>query len=222
MKKSITLILGLVVVLCGQLRAQETFPRNDVKDSRAEAWAFTNATIVADPQSTLTNATLLIKGGKIEGVGSGLAVPAGYTTIDLKGKYIYPSMIDAYTNYGIPELERGRGGNAFGGVEQIEPRNKGAYNANQAIRSFYHAADEFTINAKVADEWRKAGFGSVLTFKPDGFARGTSAFVTLGEVNENTSLLKGRAAAHYSFNRGTSTQNYPRSMMGYVALLQGM
>ncbi len=220
MKKSITLILGLVVVLCGQLRAQETFPRNDVKDSRAEAWAFTNATIVADPQTTLTNATLLIKGGKIEGVGSGLAVPAGYTTIDLKGKYIYPSMIDAYTNYGIPELERGRGGNAFGGVEQIEPRNKGAYNANQAIRSFYHAADEFTINAKVADEWRKAGFGSVLTFKPDGFARGTSAFVTLGEVNENTSLLKGRTAAHYSFNRGTSTQNYPRSMMGYVALLR--
>ncbi len=201
-------------------KAQETFPRNDVKDSRAGAFAFTNATIVVDYQTTLQNATLLIKSGKIEQVGTGLSVPAGYTTIDLKGKFIYPSLIDMYTSYGLPEIERTRGGNPFGGVEQIEPKNKGAYNANQAIKSHYNAADEFTINTKAADELRKIGFGSVLTFKADGIARGTSAFVTLGEESENISLLKAKAAAHYAFSRGTSTQNYPRSMMGYVALLR--
>ncbi len=219
--KTRNLILILAFALIGwSAQAQETFPRNDVKDSRAGAFAFTNATIVTDYQTTLQNATLLIKGGKIEQIGANLAVPAGYTSVDLKGKYIYPSLIDMYTSYGLPEIERTRGGNPFGGVEQIEPKNKGAYNANQAIRSQYNASDEFTINTKSADELRKIGFGSVLTFKADGIARGTSAFVTLGEESENVSLLKSKATAHYAFNRGTSTQNYPRSMMGYISLLR--
>ncbi len=214
-------VLALSLFLHGRTAlAQETFPRNDVKDTRTGAFAFTNATIVVDDQTFLQNATLVIKSGKIEQVGTQVTVPAGYTTVDLKGKYIYPSLIDMYTSYGLSDVERTRGGNPYGGAEQIDSKTKGPYNANQAIRSHYNAADEFSINSKTADELRKIGFGSVLTFKPDGIARGTSAFVTLGEETENKSLLKAKAAAHYSFNRGTSTQNYPRSMMGFVALLR--
>lgn len=219
MKRSkITLILALL--FCGwSALGQETFPRNDVKDNRAGLYAFTNATIVVDPLTTLQNATLLLKGSKIEQVGTNLTIPKGYATIDLKGKYIYPSMIDMFTSYGLPEVERARGG-GFGGPEQIDTKTRGAYNANQAIRSHYNAADEFTINSKTADELRKLGFGSVLTSKPDGLARGTSAFVTLNEKNDNTAVLKQKVAAHYSLEKGTSTQTYPTSMMGYIALLR--
>lgn len=219
MKKS-KIIVILALLLSGWTAfAQETFPRNDVKDIRAGLYAFTNATIVVDPQTTLQNATLLVKGNKIEQVGANLAVPKGYTTIDLKGKYIYPSMIDMFTSYGLPDVERPRGG-GFGGVEQMESKTKGAYNANQAIRSHYNAAEEFTINTKTADELRKLGFGAVLTSKPDGLARGTSAFVTLNEKNDNTSLLKQKIAANYSLEKGTSTQNYPSSLMGCIAVLR--
>ena len=101
----------LVFLFCGwAAQAQETFPRNDVKDARAGLFAFTNATIVVDYQTTLQSATLLIKNGKVEQVGANLTVPKGYTLIDLKGKYIYPSMVDAFTNYGLPDVERARGG----------------------------------------------------------------------------------------------------------------
>ncbi len=200
--------------------AQETFPRNDVKDNRAGLYAFTNATIVTDPQTTLQNATLLVKGSKVEQVGTGLAIPKGYTVIDLKGKFIYPSLIDMYTSYGLPDVERTRGGRGFGGAEQMESTTKGAYNANQAIRAHYNAADEFTINSKTADEMRKVGFGAVLTSRPDGLARGTSAFVTLNEKNDNTALLKQKSAASYSLEKGSSTQTYPTSMMGFIALLR--
>ncbi|MEQ1585928.1 MAG: amidohydrolase family protein, partial [Cyclobacteriaceae bacterium] len=176
-------------------------------------------TIVVDPQTTLQNATLLVKGNKIEQVGANLSVPKGYTTIDLKGKFIYPSLIDMFTSYGLPDVERPRGG-GFGGVEQMESKTKGAYNANQAIRSHYNAADEFTINTKTADEMRKLGFGAVLTSKPDGLARGTSAFVTLNEKNDNTALIRQKIAANYSLEKGTSTQNYPSSLMGCIAVLR--
>lgn len=218
MKKQLLLFI-FTVISCGVF-AQETFPRNDVKDPRAGLFAFTNATIVVDPQTTLQNATLLIKGSRIEQVGTNLSVPAGYTVVDLKGKYIYPSFVDAFTDYGLPEIERPRGGGGFGGVEQMESKTKGAYNANQAVRSHYNAADEFSVNTKTADELRKAGFGAVLTSKHDGLARGTSAFVTLSEKNDNTALVRQKVAAHYSLEKGTSTQTYPTSLMGYIAVLR--
>ncbi|MEQ8423217.1 MAG: hypothetical protein RIA63_00810, partial [Cyclobacteriaceae bacterium] len=72
-----------------------------------------------------------------------------------------------FSSYGLSEVERPRG-SAFGGAEQTQSKTSGAYNANQAVRSHYNASDEFTINAKVADELRKAGFGAVLTSKEDG------------------------------------------------------
>lgn len=219
MKNSRVILILALILLGGSTWAQETFPRNDVKDNRAGLFAFTNVTIVADPQTTLQNATLLIKGNRVDQVGANITIPTGYTIIDLKGKYIYPALIDMFTDYGLPEVERARGG-GFGGVEQVESKTKGAYNANQAIRSHYNAADEFSVNAKTADELRKLGFGAVLTSKPDGLARGTSAFVSLSEKNDNTALIRQRVAAHYSLEKGSSTQNYPSSLMGFIAVLR--
>jgi len=215
------IVLIFIFLLCGWTsHAQETFPRNDVKDARSGQYAFTNATIVVDHQTTLQNATLLIRNGRIEQVGTNLSIPKGYTTVDLKGKYMYPSLIDLYTSYGLPEVERTRGGRGFGGAEQMASKTKGAYNANEAIRSHYNAADEFTINTKEANELRKLGFGAVMTVKQDGLARGTASFTTLNETSDNIAMLKQKAAAAYSLNKGTSTQNYPTSMMGYIAVLR--
>ncbi len=221
MRQERRIILILALLVCGWATfAQETFPRNDVKDVRTGQYAFTNATIIVDPQTTLQNATLLIKNGKIEQVGNSITIPKGYTSIDLKGKYIYPSLIDAFTSYGLPEVERGRAGGGFTGAEQMATKTKGAYNANQAIRSHYNAADEFSRNDKTADEFRKAGFGAVVTVKQDGLARGTSAVVTLNESSDNLALLKQKVAANYSLSKGSSSQNYPSSMMGCIAVLR--
>jgi imidazolonepropionase-like amidohydrolase len=201
--------------------AQETFPRNDVKDQRTGAYAFTNATLFVNSATKIEGGTLLVRNGKIEKSGKGLVVPAGYTTIDLKGKFVYPSFIDLHTSYGLPKVEAPQGGGGgFSGPEQIQTRTKGAYNGNQAIKSEYDASSEFTADSKTAATFRSAGFGSVLTFRADGLARGTSAFVTLGDDRDNVIVLKDKAAAHYSFNRGTSRQSYPASLMGYIALLR--
>ena len=55
--------------LAGSSVAQTTFPRNGVYDERPGLYAFTNATIVVDPGTTLQNATLLIRNGRVEAVG---------------------------------------------------------------------------------------------------------------------------------------------------------
>ena len=219
MRKIQIFFLGLL--FASMLQAQETFPVNGVADKREGCYAFTNATIVKDAQTTLTNATLVIRDGKIIAIASGsVTIPKDAVVIDCKNKYIYPSFVDIYSDYGITQPQRTPGGFNFGGPAQLTSNTKGAYGWNQAIHPEVDAVKEFTIDAAKAKGLRELGFGSVLTHVKDGIARGTGAFVTLAETNENLVILKDKASAHFSFNKGTSTQSYPSSAMGSIALLR--
>ncbi len=222
MRKFKLLLLGSLAGLCS-LQAQVTFPENGIADPRHGHYAFTNATIVKDATTTLTNATLVIKDGRITAVGSGLKAPAGAVEIDCKGKYIYPSFIDIYSDYGTPQRPTGGaggGGFNFNQAPQLETAVKGPYGWNQAIKSDVDVYKLFSVNDATAKPLREAGFGSVLTHIKDGVARGTGAVVTLANEKENLVIIKEKASAHYSFSKGTSTQSYPGSMMGYIALLR--
>lgn len=213
-------LLPLLLLAGGSVCAQVTQPVNGVADNRTGCYAFTNATIVKDAQTTLSNATLVIKEGRIVAVGN-VTAPAEAIVIDCKGKYIYPSFIDLFSDYGIPVPQRtGGGGFNFNAPAQLTSNTKGAFGWNQAIKAEINGADLFTTDDGKAKNFRDIGFGTVLTHQKDGIARGTAAVVTLANKKENLVLLKDRAAAVYSFNRGTSGQSYPSSVMGSIALLR--
>lgn len=218
-KLLLTLCLGL---FGGLLFAQTvTFPRNDVADERLNLYAFTNATIYVSPTEIIEGGILLIRGAFVEAVGKDIKVPAGAIVIDCKGKRIYPGLVDIDSDYGMPEVRRGGGGGGFAALAgAAAPAKKGAYGWNPAIQPETNAEEVFTINATRADELRKLGFGAVLSHAHDGIARGTSALIAPIEDIEQNAILKGKVSAHYSFNKGSSTQAYPNSMMGSVALLR--
>jgi imidazolonepropionase-like amidohydrolase len=203
-----------------QLTAQSTFPVNGVASPKTGSYAFTNATIVKDGQTTLSNAILVIKDGKITAIGNNVVLPKDAVQIDCRGKYIYPSFIDIYSDYGVTEPQRERGGFNFGGPSQITSNQKGAFGWNQAIRSDVEAGKLFTADDAKAKPLREAGFGTVLTHQKDGIARGTGVLATLATEKENLIIIKEKASAHYSLNRGSSTQSYPNSVMGSIALLR--
>ncbi len=211
------------VLLYEGIYGQATFPENGVADPRHGHYAFTNATIVKEGATTLNNATLVIKDGKIISVGTGLKVPAGAVEVDCKGKYIYPSFIDVYADYGIPSRQAPTptaGGGGFFAQAQIATATKGAYGWNQAIKSETDAFKMFAVDDAKAKTLRESGFGTVLSHVRDGIARGTGTLVSLANDKENFVILKDRASAHYSFTKGTSTQSYPGSIMGMIALLR--
>lgn len=200
--------------------AQETFPVNGVADMRNGYFAFTNATIVKDAQTTLQNATLIIKNGKIVSAGINITVPKDAVTVDCKGKWIYPSFIDLFSDYGVAAPERPNTTNYDYGNFQNLSNTKGAYSWNQSLKPETDASKLFVANSDKAKDLRSAGFGTVLTHQQDGVARGTGTLVTLGDSRENLLMLKDKAAAFYSFNTGVSTQDYPNSLMGVIALLR--
>ncbi|RYZ32545.1 MAG: amidohydrolase, partial [Sphingobacteriales bacterium] len=156
-----------LVSVAPSISAQETFPVNGVADPRHGYYAFTNATIVKDGTTTLTNATLVIKDGKITAVGAGLKVPAGAVEVNCQGKYIYPSFVDIYADYGIPAAQRAGGAGGFGGgfgqQAQLATATKGPFGWNQAIKADADATREFVVDDAKAKPLRDAGFGTVLS-----------------------------------------------------------
>ncbi|HLG40926.1 MAG TPA: amidohydrolase family protein, partial [Chitinophagaceae bacterium] len=219
--------MALLLLPAASAFSQQTFPENGVADNREGCYAFTNATIVRDGQTSISNATMVIRKGKIIAVGAGVTIPKEAVTIDCKGKFIYPSFIDIYADYGMPAQQTAAGPGGFGGggfnpgqQPQLESGTKGAYGWNQAIRSDADAYKVFTADDARAKPLREAGFGTVLTHIKDGIARGTGVVATLATEKENLIIVKEKASAHYSFNKGTSRQSYPGSMMGMIALLR--
>ncbi len=213
MKKLI--VLGLTV-LCITTWAQETFPVNDVMDERHTTYAFTNATIFRDYQTKLENSTVLIQDGKVTAIGANVSVPSSAVVLDMEGKWIYPAFVDPYTNYGLPEVKRG----GFGGQPQYDSKKEGAFGWNEAIKSDYDAVTEFKVDSKSAKKMRDQGFGAAVAFRPDGIMRGTSVFTLLGDGPEQDMVLSQKASSHLSFNKGSSRQLYPTSIMGMVALIR--
>src|SRR5690606_10479384 len=95
--------LALATLWCGiSLYAQDYFPKNDgVKTGNHNYTALTNAKIYLTPTQVLNKATLLIQNGKVVQAGKSVTPPKNSLIIDLKGKYIYPSFIDIYSDFGI-------------------------------------------------------------------------------------------------------------------------
>ncbi|TWJ00670.1 imidazolonepropionase-like amidohydrolase [Mucilaginibacter frigoritolerans] len=214
-------LICCIVFLTQFVLAQETFPVNGPWDIRPGLYAFTNANIVVSANQTITNGTLLIKDRKIEEVGPAVKVPAGYVVIDLKGKYIYPGLIDAYTTYGMPEAPRAAFQQvSFGRVPVYTSTKQGAYGWNESIKPEMSAKAVFHANATAAEDYKKNGFGVVQSLIHDGIARGTSVAVSLGDERDNQVMLNDQAAANYSFSKGTAATNYPSSLMGSIALLR--
>ncbi len=215
MKRYISLLFAVSFITLSF--AQDNFPRNGTRDERPSTYAFTNATIFQDYQTRLENATLIIQDGKVLSVGTNLSMPAGAIITDLDGKWVYPALVDPYTSYGLPEVKRRSG---FGGTPQYDSKKEGAYGWNESVKSDYTASAEFKVDDKAAKKLRDQGFGSVLTFRADGVIRGSGAFVSTGNEEDHLMVINPGVSSHLSFNKGTSRQLYPTSIMGMVALIR--
>ena len=215
------IFLSLLLLLTGAAAfAQETFPVNGVRDLRSGSYAFTNATIIQNASTKIEKATLVIKQGKIVAVGVAVEIPKDAVVVDCNGRYIYPSFVDPLTDYGAGTPKRTSAGFNFGAPGQFLSNKPGAYNWNQAVKPEINTVEVFTLDEAVAASYRNNGFGTVLTHVKDGIVRGTGAVVTLAGTNENNTILKSKAAQVFSFDKGTSTQSYPSSLMGSIALIR--
>jgi imidazolonepropionase-like amidohydrolase len=223
MKSFLPRIITCVIAFCVfafSATAQETFPSNgEVANTKPECYAITNVRIVVSPTSTIDVGTLVVRKGVIEAVGAKVAIPQDAVVYDLRGKTVYPSFIEADSDYGMP-VQPPPQPFAFNSPPQYDTKTTGAFAWNEALKPDKTSHTAFQPNPTTAAELRRLGFGVAHSFVHDGIARGTSTLVALGEGAAHTLIIKDRAAAQYSFQKGSSRQVYPTSLMGVIALLR--
>jgi len=188
---------------------------NDVNTPSNTKYAITHARIFVNAETYFPNGIILIENGKIVSIGEFVVIPTDATVIDIGYKYIMPAFIELFSDFGIQksEIKRGDG-------NQFNSNKNGPYSWNEAIKPENDADNQYLYNISKAEEYMKAGFGLVLSHQKDGIMRGTGSLVLLQPQSENEYIYRQKASTFYSFNKGTSTQDYPSSLMGSIALLR--
>lgn len=202
-----------------QANALPTQTINGIADERSPVLALTHATIHVNSNTTLEDATLVIQNDRIIAISDDNKYPQNAQVKDYSGMHLYPGFVLLDSHIGMPEMPK-KPGFSWGKKETINSTKKGAYNANEAIKASFNAADVFHADAKNNKTLRSNGFTNALTYQPDGIMRGTSALIHLNETNDHQAIIRRSVAQHYSFDKGSSKQDFPVSLMGAVALIR--
>ncbi len=218
-KLTLTAAAVLASSLTSQAKSVPTAVVNGNLDNRHTVIALTHATVHLNANQTLENATLLLQNDRIISIKTDATVPDNAMQKDYSGMHIYPGFIHLDTSVGLPELPDKKPF-SWGGPETLNSTIAGAYNSNAAIKAAYDAAKDYSLDSKGHAKLRAAGFTNALSYRKDGIMRGTSVLTHLGDQAEELNIITSQAAQHLSFDKGSSQQDYPISLMGSVALIR--
>ena len=138
---------------------------DQVLKARSGKFALTNAKIFTVTNGVIENGTLVIANGVIEAVGTNVSIPADAEVIDVKGKEIYPGMIDSGTTLGLAEIGSISEANDFREFGDLTPQM-------QALT----AVNPNSVSIPVT---RVSGVTTVWTMPRGGVLPGTAASINL-------------------------------------------
>ncbi|WP_439504791.1 amidohydrolase family protein [Sediminibacterium sp.] len=131
MKKII--LINTLLLLVGVSYAQETvYPATSQKG----VTFIKNGTIHVGNGTVIEKATIKINNGKIEEVGTDIAIPQGNVqVVDATGKHIYPGLILPASTLGLQEISGVRATTDYNEIGEMNPsiRSISAYNADSKI-----------------------------------------------------------------------------------------
>lgn len=206
----LTLLAGLICLQANAARGAppSTVPPAGLRENLPSTTAIVGARVVVAPGVTLENATLVLRDGLIESVGTGITVPADAVTRSGFGKTIYAGFIDAYGESPVPP----RGANP----------NQGAGYWNPRVTPQTSIADEYQADLDFNRRLRSQGIVARLVAPSRGIIKGRSALVATGESASEKAILKANAALHLLLTaaRDEGTREYPNSPMGAFTLVR--
>lgn len=179
MRKILLSILALCVITTGF--SQETiYPA----PKQSKPIVVTNATVHVGNGQVIENASIVIVDGKISAVGKDVSVPAGATTVDAKGKHVYPGLILPISNLGLVEIGSVR---ATSDVREI-----GDLNPN--VRSIV----AYNTDSEIINTLRSSGILLANVVPQGGLISGTSSVVQLDAWNWEDAAYKTDAGVHFN------------------------
>jgi len=206
-------------------------------ESRGEH-ALTGILAHVRPGVTLTNATLLIRDGRIASVGVGINVPASARTWNLPGAHVYAGFIDPYLTLGsaagavttqgsdFPATGTGSltsGAPRFFGVpgQERDAGSPGPAHGIAEVTPERRMIEGLSPDPKELAALREMGFTAANVVPAKGILRGQSVAISLSDVSPNRAILKPDTAQHVAFAVGGGGGDaYPKSLMGVIATVR--
>jgi len=199
----------LCALLIGPLQAAE------LRQPLPDTWAIVDVRVVPAPGEALESATIVIRDGVIEAVGSDIQPPPDAALVtfergeDQPPITVYAGLIDPYL--AIAPADESEGGDE----EQVE-RVPGRH---PLIRPDFEL-DAAAWPADKVEAHRRAGFTTALMAPTAGLLRGRSVLANLGAGGMSENLLRRDVAQHAHLQERSPDGNYPQSLMGSVALFR--
>jgi len=202
------LVTGVFVGLAASDRPASADDRSSdqpqgIRRNAPEVWALTGARVTVRPGEVLDKATILIRRDRFETVGESVEIPAGTQVIDLSGRYVYPGLIDAFTEQPVDD------GSA---------RTAARY-WNSQVRPARRVAADFRPDAALNQTLRKQGVTARLA-APDGkVLKGFGSVVLTSDGPVEYAIVRADVSQHARLTASrNSDRSYPNSPMGAVAL----
>src|SRR5690606_24895810 len=85
------IVLTILIGLCSSMVVAQKTGSVHVK----------NATVITVTGDILENSDIIVRDGKITGIGQDLTTPSGVMSVDATGKFVLPGIIDAHSHLGI-------------------------------------------------------------------------------------------------------------------------
>jgi len=97
-----------------------------------DSFLIRGATIHPVASAEIQNGSVLVRDGKIVGVGRNLAAPKGTRIVEGKGLHVYPGMIDSATEMGLSEISSIRESVDVGEIGKFDPQLRAEVAINPA------------------------------------------------------------------------------------------
>jgi imidazolonepropionase-like amidohydrolase len=186
-------------------------------------FAIVNARIVPVSGPPIEKGTVVIARGLIQAVGSSVAIPPEAWVIDGAGLTVYPGLIDAGTDLGLPKPEgsdeSAEAGHSHRGAPSPGELASGPED-RPATTPWRVAADELKTSDKRIASWRNAGFTTVLTLPEGGIFPGQGSVINLAGERAGDFVVKPAAALPIAIKPLGGFFSFPGSLMGTIAYVR--
>jgi len=191
-------------------------------------YAIENARIVTVSGQTIEQGTVVVRDGVIQAVGSSVSAPAGAWVIDGSGLTVYPGLINALSTVAMsdedaPAAGGGRGGRGGppgqGGGANQDPPSRGPED-RPATFTWVSAADRLEPDDSELEQWRAAGFTTVVTGPSRGFFAGDAAVINLAGDRPRQMVVRPSVAHRVNLTGGPGHRGYPSSEAGSFAYVK--
>ena len=202
------------VVLAGVFAWYGT-PGAHAQGGEPRMFAIRGAKVVPVSSAPIENATVVISRGLIVAVGMNVTVPPEAWVIDGKGLTVYPGLIDGFTDVGVAAAAAptGEGGQKSQLVSH-GPEDR------PATTPWRNAADEVNPADPRVENWRSAGFTTVVAAPKGGMFPGQAALLDLGGERSGELVVKSPVAVPTTLDAPGGFRNYPGSLMGAIAYVR--